>query len=76
MNALLKTYRLRAGFYVTRDGEYRIVRRRPRIGAPMLWSVEIWSGGEQRWLWIVRCQTLKVARQKLTRLIEARSEEA
>jgi len=73
MTKQLKMYRLRAGFYVTRDGEYRIVRRSPRVGAPKMWSIEVWSAGEHRWIWITRRQTLRNARAWLNSLIEART---
>jgi hypothetical protein len=74
MNAPLKLIRLRAGFYVTRDAQWRIVRR-PFIGtARYLWSVEVWSPGEQHWWPCSRSETLASARANLHSFIVQRAE--
>jgi len=71
-----KLIRLRAGFYITRDAQWRIVRR-PFMGSSILvWYVELWSPGEMRWLPASRSETLSSARAYLHSFINARSEHA
>lgn len=71
-----KLIRLRAGFYVTRDAQWRIVRR-PFMGTAIkVWYVELWSPGEQRWLPASRSESLSSARAYLHSFINARSEHA
>jgi len=75
MSSQPKLIRLRAGFYVTRDAQWRIVRR-PFMGTPIkVWYVEIWSPGEQRWLPCSRSESLASARAYLHSFIEARKAE-
>lgn len=69
MGTKIHLIRFRAGFYVTRDGQWRIHRIRPRIGGPLMWSVETWSADEHKWIWIVRTFTLRTARARLVELI-------
>jgi hypothetical protein len=74
MTAPPKLIRMRSGFYVTRDAQWRIVRR-PFMGTPIkVWYVELWSPGEQRWLPASRSESLSSARAYLHSFIERNAE--
>jgi hypothetical protein len=75
MNAPLKLIRLRAGFYVTRDAQWRIVRRPFIANARYVWSIEVWSPGEQRWWPCSRTEKLALARANLKEFIAQRAEQ-
>jgi len=62
MSSLVKTFRMRSGFYVTRDGNYRIVRRKVGHWPKPLWCIERWSPGELRWERLTDRTTLALAR--------------
>ena len=69
MSILLKMIRLRAGFYVTRDGQWRIVRRKSTESSWLFWHVERWSPGELRWERVQTMLSLKDCREWLEREI-------
>jgi len=62
MYRAVRYFRLRAGFYITHDGEYRIVRRKVGHFPRMVWCVERWSAGELRWERLTERWTLALAR--------------
>lgn len=62
-------FRMRAGFYVTRDGAYRIVRRKLQEWQRKRWCVEIWSAQDHRWLRCTDFATLVHARQYIELMI-------
>lgn len=61
-------FRMRAGFYVTRDGAYRIVRRKLQEWQRNRWCVEMWSAQDHRWLRATDRATLQSAREYLALL--------
>jgi len=67
MYTMLKMVRLRAGFYVTRDAQWRIVRRKSPVSTWPYWHVERWSAGEQRWERVTSYDTLAACRGWLDR---------
>lgn len=62
MTSTVKTVRLRAGFYVTRDAQFRIVRRRFLAGAVTHWHVEHWNEATRRFEHLASFHTLAKAR--------------
>ena len=67
-----KFVRMRAGFSVTRDAQYRIVRRYTLNNQVFQWCVERWSPGELRWERLTERRTLADAREyiELERALE------
>lgn len=60
--ATMRLIRLRAGFYITRGAEYRIVRRKYDNREIMRWCIDVWSHDHLRWLAVAERPTLKEAR--------------
>lgn len=66
--ATLKLIRMRAGFYVTRDAQYRIVRRKLLNKQVTVWTVEAWSANDLRWLVLSQFKTLEDGRSFLANI--------
>jgi len=69
MTAQLQLIRLRAGFYVTRDAQWRIVRRPFLVNGLWKWHVERWLPGDREYVRVMTCRTYRLARATLSRFM-------
>lgn len=61
--ATVRFVRLRSGFYVTKDAQYRIVRRRYLAKQVTQWHVERWNMKRRMYVRLASFQTLAKARE-------------
>lgn len=64
----LRFVRMKSGFYVSHDAQFRIVRRTLFGGAMKWWYVEQWDMRSREYVGIGKCRTLKLAREQLRRV--------
>lgn len=72
----LKLIRCRAGFYVTKDAQWRIVRRQYLVKTVKLWYVEQWNPVDRSYQTVGRRSSLSEARAQLARLLAPIVEES
>jgi len=59
----VRTIRLRSGFYVTKDAQYRIVRRRILAFKTQQWHVDHWNMARKAYVRLASFDTLAKARE-------------
>lgn len=67
--ATIPLIRLRAGMYVTRDAEIRIVRRKFLNKQITRWDCERWSANDREYSRFCTAATLKHAREMVARYL-------
>lgn len=73
--ATLQLIRLRAGFYITRDAQLRIVRRKYLNKQVTRWMIERWSDDDRSYHHLHSTGTLAKAREYVTKYLNPYGEE-
>lgn len=73
--ATLQLIRLRAGFYITRDAQLRIVRRKYLNKQITRWMIERWSDDERSYHHLHSTSTLAKAREYVAKYLNPYGEE-
>lgn len=66
----VRTVRMKSGFYVTLDAQWRIIRRKFLAGKVTVWHTEKWNEADRQYIITNSFQSLAAARTYLDEVID------